>query len=484
MAGEEKKRPKDNAKKGSKSKKAVTGTKNNLKDITSLSPSKQVELAADAPVYECLVPDELFEIGMGSIIISRKLANNYLGVSLFLLDVYCLGVKDTLFALMDQQEYRDTLNEIKVNEDLKKTDPACVRKLIESAEAYARDLGFKPHQDYSLSSKIFGDIDKSSCATDFTFGKDGKPLLVASPMDSPEKLADTLNRLEERCGADGYEFISLEEMFEEGENIDETSEDDDELDESETDEIVTGKVGSNLEIPAYDFFEDIDLRDTDDLEILLEELQIAFERDYFLFWEAVSKMEAGEPLSQNQREVLAKFITSEIDEDERILFIDGIPRPTEPWYEIVRKVAPHLLIEPFETFTVYEEVLYNGWSDLNEWLEDYAVNLSLPEGVKSPIEVIPDQLRHRLMIQYCSDSLYGLGQEDAMTLQKDDQHYRIEMFSEALREEIESVRFLDLTLEKLLEMVILPKKEREIFVRLMLKELKMPSEKDRLAEYL
>ena len=43
-------------------------------------------------------------------------------------------------------------------------------------------------------------------------------------------------------------------------------------------------------------------------------------------------------------------------------------------------------------------------------------------------EVVPAELRHRLWLQDCFDDLSGLGQEEDLTLDDPEQHYRIDEF--------------------------------------------------------
>jgi hypothetical protein len=70
------------------------------------------------------------------------------------------------------------------NMHLRKVEPAYAKKLILDAIAYARNNGFEPHKDYRLASKVLRDIDETTCKTEFTFGKDGKPFYITGPNDS------------------------------------------------------------------------------------------------------------------------------------------------------------------------------------------------------------------------------------------------------------------------------------------------------------
>jgi yecA family protein len=89
--------------------------------------------------------------------------------------------------------------------------PACAKKLIEGAIAYAEDLGFAPHRDYRKARKVLSGIDAALCPTDFTYGRDGKPCYVAGPDDSEERVERVLAILESRCGPDGFGYVYPEE---------------------------------------------------------------------------------------------------------------------------------------------------------------------------------------------------------------------------------------------------------------------------------
>lgn len=145
-------------------------------------------------------------MGIGNVIVSRKLPRDDLGVSVFLIDVYCLGVKDALFRVISELEYPRIVKRFKGMEVFQKTDPACARKLVEEAEAYGKQIGFDPHPDYKSARKIFGDIDASLCPSDFIFGKDGMPFFCSGPNDSPAKCRRIIDTLSKHFGPDGFHW--------------------------------------------------------------------------------------------------------------------------------------------------------------------------------------------------------------------------------------------------------------------------------------
>lgn len=237
----------------------------------------------------------------------------------------------------------------------------------------------------------------------------------------------------------------------------------------------------NNDVPVYNFIGEYNLNSTSAIGECLDDLIFSIEQGYFLTWEAVVRDEQGLPLSQKQEEVLDRLLNFS-DYDGPILYIDEIPRPSEPWYEIVREIAPKLLIEPFKTFEIHEEIYHEGWPQLADCIEEYCDDLSQPEGVASSIEVVPPNIRHKLELQYCFAQLSGLGQENELTLENEEQKsWRIEDFIDSLKKVRESVDFFELILAALLKLVILPPKDERILIDSLLHELGMKSVSEKLA---
>ncbi|NWG13804.1 MAG: hypothetical protein HXY20_09745 [Acidobacteria bacterium] len=158
----------------------------------------------------------IFDAGIGHVIISRRVGPQ-IAVGLFLVDVYCLGVKDAAAGFRTPAEYAALIERFRENEDLVEIEPACARKLVESAVAYARDPGLSPHKDCFEAAPLFGDIDPGGCPRDFEFGKDGKPLYISGPFEPEGRINMILGKLDEACGPDGYHFMIPEPGFETGE---------------------------------------------------------------------------------------------------------------------------------------------------------------------------------------------------------------------------------------------------------------------------
>jgi hypothetical protein len=238
------------------------------------------------------------------------------------------------------------------------------------------------------------------------------------------------------------------------------------------------------DIPVSDFFENLDLDEPGDLEEALDNFIFELEEGYFFTWEAVVCEEQGLKLSKKQKNILDELLYFSDDYNEQILYIDEIPRPKEAWYEIVRKIVSRLLVEPFRTDTAMYSVMHEGWAKLAEALEEYAQDLSLPEGVESTLDIFPRDLQHRLWLQTCFNELSGLGQDKTLTLENKDQQQRVGWFIDLLREHKDTVQYFDLTLGTLLTRVIIPPKDEKLFITMIMEQLGLPTIQTPLADYL
>jgi hypothetical protein len=172
-------------------------------DVTSL-----MRRAASAPILHCCVNEELWTQGMANVLVSRELPDGRVAVAMFLVDAYCLGVKNALAKVMVRTRYdSETYGPLARKYKLIKLTPECARKLVEGAVDYAQSLGFAPHEDYRPAKLIFGDIDASACGEEFTYGKDGKPFFIAGPHDSPGRVRQIMDTLSNHVGTDNYHFL-------------------------------------------------------------------------------------------------------------------------------------------------------------------------------------------------------------------------------------------------------------------------------------
>ena len=85
----------------------------------------QIATASKAPIHEALVPAKLFEVGIGNLFFSRALPDGHIALGCFLLDVFCLGVKNAFVTIVARDEYAQRRRSCSTAESLQPMSAAC-----------------------------------------------------------------------------------------------------------------------------------------------------------------------------------------------------------------------------------------------------------------------------------------------------------------------------------------------------------------------
>lgn len=149
----------------------------------------------------------IFSDGLGNVVICRHKPSGDTEAGIFLVDMYCLGVKDATYWAFPTSSLNERLDEIFGEQGRVPIRPACARKLLEDALAYARNLGFGPHPDYKKAARVLGGLDSGECETSFTFGREGKPFYISGPNDSEQFQRVVVSSLHARLGAGNYHYL-------------------------------------------------------------------------------------------------------------------------------------------------------------------------------------------------------------------------------------------------------------------------------------
>ena len=176
--------------------------------IESSGLMARISAASHWPISGTDISKGFSETGIASVSITRRGPNDQVAAAVFLVDSYCLGVKDIILFIGSEQSWKTRMaRRNKSDVGIESISPEAARKLVEGAIAYARSIGFAPHRDWMHASPIFGDIDASKCTMQFTFGLDGKPCFVSGPNDSPERIRTIMNRLSAHLDPSQFHFI-------------------------------------------------------------------------------------------------------------------------------------------------------------------------------------------------------------------------------------------------------------------------------------
>lgn len=142
---------------------------------------------------------------MGSLFLVRGVTTAHLSVGMFLLDTWCLGVKDIGFRTIDSYE----LEMVQDLGTISEVNPAYARKFVQDLTAWSASKGFLPHGDFAVVERMFGTVNADTCTAEFEFGREGKPFYVQGPSDTPAQIRQRLAQVSRASGGSG-EFRLLD----------------------------------------------------------------------------------------------------------------------------------------------------------------------------------------------------------------------------------------------------------------------------------
>src|SRR5690242_4520880 len=79
---------------------------------------------SQAPIQHCLLTESLFEIGIGTLVLTRGATCHYVALGSFLVDVFCLGIKDVTFQPVDGEMLEMYLDRTDATSPLVPVDPS------------------------------------------------------------------------------------------------------------------------------------------------------------------------------------------------------------------------------------------------------------------------------------------------------------------------------------------------------------------------
>lgn len=155
-----------------------------LARINSPDPTVRLRDADRWPIVASLTPKDLWTEGIGQCIFARRMPDGQVACAVFLVDVFCLGVKDGFWRVMTRPEFDELVDRIGECGRLQSVTPEYFSKLVHCAADYAQSIGLPPHRDFRHWRLLLAGIDPSQCADEFTFGRDGKPFYIRGPYES------------------------------------------------------------------------------------------------------------------------------------------------------------------------------------------------------------------------------------------------------------------------------------------------------------
>jgi hypothetical protein len=179
--------------------KAVVAAKRK-QDVASNTPAARVREAARLPVMRCLLTASLFDAGVGAAVLIRGVSREEQHVATFLLDSFCLGVKDAVYRVLDRQEVEFYLEAWEEAGLLEPAEPAELRKLLLDLAAWAGGNGMPPNKDFAAVEALFGAVVPADTDYASRLGCDGKVLYVPGPSESATQVRRRSEMVRSRFG--------------------------------------------------------------------------------------------------------------------------------------------------------------------------------------------------------------------------------------------------------------------------------------------
>ena len=166
----------------------------------------RIQHADQYPVEACYLNTDWKEQGLARIVVTRSQNDGRTIVGVFLVDIFCLGVKNAFCneGLTRRQIEDELLSRYYQNEEPTRIGINYAKEIIYGAVDYARSLGFEPHPDFELSRHVLGTEEFSRTRSLQFGGPEGKPLYIAGPDDDAPAVH---RKLRERLGENGFDFI-------------------------------------------------------------------------------------------------------------------------------------------------------------------------------------------------------------------------------------------------------------------------------------
>ncbi len=159
------------------------------------------------PILECWISDD-WEKGSGlvQILLARQQPNEKICCGTYLVDKFCLGLKNTFAkANLTPERYQEVYDRIASRQTLTQCPIELAHQMIYGSIDYAAQFGFQPQSDWAQTQYMLEPRGTLKEPYKLKFGQKGKPLFIAGPYDDTKKI---LKQLEATAGPGKFDFIA------------------------------------------------------------------------------------------------------------------------------------------------------------------------------------------------------------------------------------------------------------------------------------
>jgi len=174
------------------------------KRISFHGATQNLEQARGFPMLGCWVMEGWQEQGITPVIVARLQADNRVVFGAFMVDIFCLGVKNALWeADVSRNRFERELPRM-CSDAPEACEASLAHEIVYGALEYARRYGFEPHRDFVKASLVLDPPDAQARIHHVEFGHEGKPLFVSGPYDNARAV---VNQLMHTAGEGNFDYI-------------------------------------------------------------------------------------------------------------------------------------------------------------------------------------------------------------------------------------------------------------------------------------
>jgi hypothetical protein len=180
-----------------------------IRPLITIGQSPYLQNAREYPLHGCWIMEGWQETGITPVIIARLQDNGRIMFGVYMVDYYCLGIKDAYTRVdYSRNRFERELPKLCANDPVS-CSVELAHELIYGALEYAEKLGFEPHPDFykQKADLMLDQADTHPRENNVSFGKDGKPLYIPGPYDSQIKSRTVINTLMRTCGPGNFDYI-------------------------------------------------------------------------------------------------------------------------------------------------------------------------------------------------------------------------------------------------------------------------------------
>jgi hypothetical protein len=186
------------------------------KKSNQISPEKYIrQRARNLPIYKCWINKEWESTRVATIFVSRQHSSGNLTFCVYMVDLLCMGVKNTIYTYNVPEEEMQQIHKKASKEEwvFDEIPYQLAHNIIYAGVEYAAEYGFNPVPDFTRVTQYMLEEDNDAIPLiDIPCGdENGNPIYINAGMESPAKEKQILKRLDETAGEGNYTFRHLDD---------------------------------------------------------------------------------------------------------------------------------------------------------------------------------------------------------------------------------------------------------------------------------